>query len=122
MKILIADDSSIVRERLVDMVSELEGVEIAGQAANGLEAIDGVRRLKPDAVILDIQMPGENGIDVLAQIKKEKPAVTVIMLTNYPHPEFREKCTEAGADFFFDKSTQFGEVIEALRNWIQRQG
>jgi DNA-binding NarL/FixJ family response regulator len=106
MKILIVDDSAVVRERLVGMLSEIEGVEIAGEAENPQEAIEAIRRLKPDAVVLDIQMPGGNGIDVLEQIKKDSPAPMVIMLTNFPYPQYRKKCMEIGADFFFDKSTE----------------
>ncbi|MCI0486105.1 MAG: response regulator transcription factor [Blastocatellia bacterium] len=118
MTVFITDDSPIVRERLVDMLSELERIEIAGEAGDAQEAIDSIRQLKPDVVILDIQMPGGSGIAVLQHIKRARPAPIVIMFTNYPYPLFRKKCMDEGADFFFDKSTQFDEVIKVLRELI----
>lgn len=121
MKIFIADDSSIIRGRLVDLLSEREEIVIIGQAEQGSEATAAIRELQPDVVILDIRMPGGSGIDVLQDIKKEEPAPIVIMLTNYPYRQYRKKCMDAGADFFFDKSTQFDQVIRVLRGLTQRK-
>ena len=115
MKIFIADDSKLVRERLITMVSEIPGTEIAGEAKNAVKALNSIQKLGPDAVILDIRMPGGNGFDVLEKIKKNKSAPLVIMLTNYPFPQYRKKCMDAGADFFFDKSAEFPEVINVLK-------
>ncbi|MCI0696427.1 response regulator transcription factor [candidate division KSB1 bacterium] len=96
-------------------LSQLDGIQMAWQAQNASEAITAFQQLKPEVAILDIQMPDECGIAVLAYIKKESPQTTVIMLTNYPLPPFRKRCLEAGADYFFDKSTEFEKVIEVLR-------
>jgi DNA-binding NarL/FixJ family response regulator len=115
MRIFIADDSAIVRERLIEMLSDLKGVEIIGQAGEGLEALNSIQKLKPDVVILDIQMPNGNGIDVLQKIKKKRRRPILIILTNYSDSAYRTKCMDAGADFFFDKSTEFDEVIKVLR-------
>jgi len=119
MKVFIADDSAAVVERLITMLSELPQVEIIGQAQDALEAIKAIRQLNPDVVILDIRMPGGNGIDVLKDIKSNKPAPVVIMLTNYPYPQYRRKCKALGADFFFDKSTEFEKVTEVLGQLIK---
>src|SRR6185436_13444857 len=100
VEVVIADDSSAVRERLVSMLAELKGVEVVGQAQNVEEAIASIRALHPKAVILDIRMPGGSGINVLQNIKREQPAPVVIILTNYPYLQYRKKCLEAGADFF----------------------
>lgn len=118
MRIFIADDSAIVRERLIEMLSGLKDVEVIGQAGGGVEALNSIRELKPDVAILDIQMPGGSGIDVLKNIKKEEPALLVIMFTNYPYPEYRKQCMVAGADFFFDKSTEFDKVMKVLGSLI----
>ena len=112
IKVFIADDSLIVREHLVTMLDELAGIEIVGQAGNVAEAISAIRLLKPDAVILDILMPGGSGIDVLENIKQNDSTLVVIVLTNYPYPVFRQKCLQAGADFFLDKSTEFDQIPE----------
>jgi DNA-binding NarL/FixJ family response regulator len=117
IKVFIADDSLIVREHLVTMLEELAGIEVVGQAENVAEAISAIRILKPDAVILDIRMPGGSGIDVLQNIKQDDLAVLVIVLTNYPYPVYRQKCLQAGADFFLDKSTEFDQIPELFERF-----
>jgi DNA-binding NarL/FixJ family response regulator len=110
IKVFIADDSLIVREHLVTMLDELVGIEIVGQAEQVAEAISAIRDLQPDVVILDIRMPGGSGIDVLRNIKQDGVGPVVIILTNYPFLGYRQKCLEAGADFFLDKSTEFNQI------------
>jgi len=121
-KVFIVDDSLIVREHLVTMLDELAGIEIVGQAENVAEAISGIRILQPDVVILDIRMPGGNGIDVLQNIKQDEVAPMVIILTNYPYPGYRQKCLQAGADFFLDKSTEFDQIPELFERFKRRAG
>ena len=115
MQVAIVDDSAAIRARLMQKLSQIEGIQMAWQAQNAAEAIAAFQELRPEVAILDIQMPEGSGIEVLAHIKKESPQTTVIMLTNYPLPPFRKCCLEAGADYFFDKSTEFEKVIEVLR-------
>ena len=119
MKVFIVDDSELMVERLKTMLLELQGLEIVGEARDALEATKSILELKPDAVVLDIRMPGGNGIDVLRNIKGNNPAPVVIMLTNYPYPQYRRKCMDAGADFFFDKSSEFDKVTTVLKQMIQ---
>jgi DNA-binding NarL/FixJ family response regulator len=66
-------------------------------------------------VVLDISMPGGSGMYVLETVKKDRPVPVVIMLTNFAHDQYRQKCLQLGADYFFDKSTEFERVIEVLR-------
>ena len=117
IKVFIADDSLIVREHLVTMLDELAGIEIVGQAENVAEAISAIRNLQPDVVILDIRMPGGSGIDVLQRVKQDEAPPIVIILTNYPFPGYRQKCLEAGADFFLDKSTEFDQIPELFEQF-----
>lgn len=117
IKVFIADDSLIVREHLVTMLEELAGIKVVGQAENVAEAISAIRILQPDVVILDIRMPGGNGIDVLQTIKQDEVAPMVIILTNYPYPGYRQKCLQAGADFFLDKSTEFDQIPELFERF-----
>jgi len=114
LKVFIADDSAFIRERLPDMLSGLSAVEVIGQAEDGIEAVNSVRALNPDVVILDIRMPGKSGIEVLKELKQDKPNLIVIMLTNYPYPQYKKKCLGLGADFFFDKSTDFDKLFDVL--------
>ena len=121
VKVLIADDSTLVRERLRDMLSQLGQIELIGEARDGLEAMDAIRELSPDVVLLDIRMPKRNGIEVLQNIRKAGASPMVIMLTNYPYPQYQKKCMEAGASFFFDKATEFEKVLEVLEQLISGQ-
>ena len=115
MKVLIVDDSEAIRERLVEMISEVPDVEISSQAKDGQEAIRLIEETEPAVVVLDIQMPEVSGIDVLKFIGNGlKPKPLVIVLTNYPYPLYREKCLAMGADYFLDKSVDFEKVIDIL--------
>ena len=114
LKVFISDDSATVRERLVTMALDLPEVDVVGQADDAPRSLGAIRQTRPDVVILDIRMPGGNGIEVLREVKKMNPAPRVIMLTNYAYAQYREKCEEAGADFFFDKSTEFDQIPLAL--------
>ena len=117
INVFIADDSLIVREHLVTMLEELAGIEVVGQAENVAEAISAIWKIRPDVVILDILMPGGSGIKVLQNIKQDGAGPMVIILTNYPYPVFREKCLQAGADFFLDKSTEFDQIPELFERF-----
>jgi two-component system chemotaxis response regulator CheY len=115
--VFIVDDSLIIRERLVEMLDEVGGAELVGQAATVVEAIQGIWELKPDVVVLDYRMPpeGSSGLDVLQAVKQDTTAAPlVIVLTQYPYPAYREKCLELGADYFFDKASEFDKVPEVI--------
>ena len=122
MKILVADDSDLVRERLVGMLSEIENLGVILEATNGLMARDMIVMEKPDVAILDIRMPGRNGLDVLRDVKASNPATKIVILTNYPSAQYRSRCMEAGADFFFDKSNEFAKVLEVMRSYLSHHG
>jgi DNA-binding NarL/FixJ family response regulator len=115
MKVFIADDSLVLRERLEEMLSELPGVEIMGYAQDVPGALTSIKTLQPDVVILDIRMPGGSGVDVLQDIKRDRQTPVIIVLTNYPYPQYRKKCMDLGADFFFDKSTEFEKVTAVFK-------
>jgi len=119
MRIFIADDSKMLRVRLIDMLSEIEGVEIIGQAQDSLGAIKSIQKLNPHVVILDIRMPQENGIKVLEAIKKNNQPPKVIIFTNYPYPQYRKRYMDAGADFFFNKSTEFEKLIDTVKYLVR---
>jgi DNA-binding NarL/FixJ family response regulator len=102
----------------MDVVSRFQEIRVVDEVSDAPQAVESIARHKPDIVILDIQMPGGSGIEVLKTIKKNKPSPIVIMFTNYPYPQYRAKCMEAGADFFFDKSLEFDALTETLKNLI----
>src|SRR6266699_6365442 len=115
MKVFIADDSKIFVDRLADLLRDVRGVEVAGQAGDALEAVRCIRQVNPDAVILDLQMPGGTGLDVLRAIRKDHPYLLVLVCTNYPYSPYRQECLGAGANFFLDKSSEFEKIPAILR-------
>ena len=119
IKVFLADDSLIVREHLVTMLTEVTEVEIVGQAENVPDAINGIGKLQPDLVILDIRMPGGSGIDVLEKIKQEEIRPLVMILTNYPYFGYRQRCLNAGADYFLDKSKEFDQIPIVIERFAQ---
>jgi DNA-binding NarL/FixJ family response regulator len=121
MKVFLVDDSLVIRQRLKRMLADVNEVIVIGEAGDARTATtDNILRQKPDVVLLDIHLLDGSGIDILIALKKAKPAPAVIILTNYPFPQYRQKCLEAGADFFFVKSTEFDQVIPALKQLMSR--
>ena len=120
MRVFIADDSRVVVERLADLLKEVPGVQLVGRANDAPEAIHSIVKTNPDAVILDLQMPGGSGLDVLRSIRRSHPSVWVLICTNYPYPQYREECIAAGANYFLDKSAEFEKIPEILRDLTKK--
>ncbi|HAX46040.1 MAG TPA: response regulator [Nitrospina sp.] len=117
-RVLILDDSREVSERLANMLLELDGIEIVGQAENSKTAMAMNRELNPHAVVLDTRLPDETGIEVLKEIKKLNFDTKVIIFSNHSFPQYREKCLALGADFYFDKATEFEQVSRTIAQWV----
>lgn len=113
----MVDQSLIVRERLMEIVSELEDIEIVGQKETLIQAQELIKKAKPNAIILDPCLPDENCMELLRGIKKTD--CKVIIFTSHTFPQYREKCLATGADFFFDKSTEFQKIPKVLSQWAQ---
>jgi DNA-binding NarL/FixJ family response regulator len=110
MKIVIADDSSLLRDRIKSLLNSINNVSVVGEAENGMEALQLIREKEPDLAILDIRMPEINGIEVLKKIRKLKMKTRVCILTSYPYPQYRKRCLEAGADYFLSKTEDFEQI------------
>ena len=117
MRLFIADDSEILRSRLIDMLAEIEGINIVGEAKDSKEIAERIEALNPDVVILDIRMPGGDGILALETIRKSRrKQPKVIVFTNYPYLQYRKRCMDAGADFFFYKALEFEKLVQLIRD------
>jgi DNA-binding NarL/FixJ family response regulator len=112
--VFIVEDSIPVRERLVELIGDIDGVEIVGEAGTPAAAVSGILRTRPKYVVLDFQLDGGNGMDVLRAIRPQLPQTVFIVLTNYSQPQFRQTCMAAGATAFLDKSTEFAKVKEVI--------
>lgn len=114
VQVFIVEDSVPIRERLAGLLAAIEGVSVVGEADTQGAAIEGILRTHPDSVVLDIQLPGGSGIEVLRKVRAQCPDTAFIVLTNYPNPQYRRACIEAGASCFLDKNTDFSKVGEAV--------
>lgn len=113
-KVFIAEDFLPVRRRLTELLTELDGVEVVGEAESPTEAIDGILGTRPDWVILDYQLRGGTGVDVLRAVHPKAPSIRFIILSNHPTAQYRRVCTQCGAGWFFDKSTEFGKICDVI--------
>ena len=117
LRIIIAEDSAVVRGQLEQLVGNLEHIEIVEMVEDGDAAVTAIAERSPDLVLLDVHMPRRNGLEVLRAIRPDFEG-RVIMLTNFADPLTRRRCLEAGADHFFDKSTEFREMLRVVRNYV----
>lgn len=121
MKLLIADDSTLIQQRLAGLISQFTEIKSIQYAEDVPQAIETIIKGKPDVVVLDIQMPGGSGIDVLKGVQKEDHRPILIVFTNYPYPKLRKACFAAGADFFFDKSFDQNQLLVLLNKLMNKQ-
>jgi two-component system response regulator DevR len=110
MRVMIVDDSTIVRRRLAEIMGHVARVTVAGEAGSVAEALEKIPLLHPEVVVLDLHLPDGDGVAVLEAVKRSVPAPVVVMLSNYSDDFYRTWCEAAGADFFLDKAKQFDEL------------
>lgn len=113
IQILLVDDHQVVRDGLQHMLSQEQDMEVVGQGANGEEAISQVEKLSPNIVLMDIKMPGVDGIELTRQVKQKRPFCNVIMLTLYD--QYLMQAIEAGAKGYLLKDIQRDELAQAIR-------
>ena len=118
-KVLIADDHAIFREGLKQVIASTVDMVVADEADNGLEALNKIQHNHFDLLILDISMPGRNGLDVLADIKKLKPNLPVLILSMHPEEHFALRAFKAGASGYLTKGSSPQELFAALQKVSQ---
>jgi len=114
IKIFLADDHVMVREGLASMVAGESEIEIVGQCSNGLEVLPEVRRTGPDVVILDITMPGLNGLDTCRELTRKIKSISVLILTMHNDEDFVARALENGASGFLLKESAADQLVEAI--------
>lgn len=121
LKIVTVDDSSIITERLKYMLNEIDDIEILGNAHSISSAKELTSSVKPDVIILDINLSdddyGKTGIDLLVEFRQKLPEAKIIIFTNHNELHYRLICLEKGANYFFDKSNESNKMTEVIKQW-----
>jgi len=115
IKILIVDDHTVLRDGIRALLSLHNDIEIVGEAAEGKEAIEKVRELNPDVVIMDIAMPGMDGLEATRRIRKKNHTVKVLVLSQYDNREYILSCIKAGTSGYIPKRALGSELVSAIR-------
>ena len=114
-RVLIADDHAIVREGVRALLKLSDDIDVVGEAANGLEAIEAARRLSPDVILMDIAMPGLGGLEATLEIRKENPAARILVLTQYEDREYIRRFLRAGVSGYVLKKAAGSELTSIIR-------
>ena len=108
--IYIVDDSTAIRSRLHEMLGRLDGVRVVGEAGAASQAVTEILSLRPHSVLLDLNLVGSSGMQVLRALHPQAPEIVFVVLTNHAEPQYRRACERAGAAYVPDKSTEFDRV------------
>ena len=114
LDVFIVEDSAPIRERLIELMGEIAGVAVVGFAETPADAIAKILSARPDCVVLDYQLLGGTGVDVINGVRPKAPDLVFVVLTNHANPKYRRICLDAGASWFFDKSTEFKKIKEVI--------
>lgn len=123
MRAYIVEDSKVVRDRLVALLEEIDGLEIVGKSGSIKAATENIFRLQPDVMLVDIRLPDGSGLDLLAKIQACGLKIIPIIMTLDPYPEHRKLAMERGAVYFFDKAKELWKIPVTLEQMIaERKG
>ena len=115
IKVLLADDHSIVRAGLRRIIEESGDIEVVAEAADGREAVLAVRKEKPDVAVIDISMPVLDGLEVITQLKRERSDVPILVLTMHEEPQYVIRAIETGAMGYITKQSAPEQLVKAIR-------
>ena len=115
IKVLVVDDHTIVRDGICALLALTGDIEVAGEAANGSEALEKVKKLQPNVVLMDIAMPIMGGLEATRRIRREFPGIKVLILTQYDDKEYVIPIIEAGASGFISKVAASSELVSGIR-------
>ncbi|MGB9716507.1 MAG: response regulator [Thermodesulfovibrionales bacterium] len=115
IRILIADDHAVVREGIKQILSGTSDMVVVAEARDGYEVVEKLDKDSFDIIILDISMPGKSGLDVLKDIKRQRPELPVLILSMYPADQYAERVLKAGASGYLSKESAPEELIETIR-------
>lgn len=116
IQVLLVDDHAMVRKGMKALLNEYEGISVVGEATNGLKALELVERLKPDVVLMDLLMPGMDGIEAIKRILAIQPHQRILVLTGYLRDDKLIPAIEAGALGYLLKDAQPEELVQSVRD------
>jgi len=115
--VLIADDQTLFREGIKDLLEDEKGIKVIGEASNGPQAIEMVKKLKPDVVLMDIKLPQMDGVSATKIIRKECPETNVLILSSYEDEAHITEAIQAGANGYLSKMLPASELVHALKTF-----
>lgn len=115
IRILVVDDHPIIRKGLKQIIEETYDLIVEEEASNGYEVLEKIQKKNFDVIILDLAIPGINGLDVLKQLKKIKPELPVLILSMYPEEQYAIRVLKAGASGYLTKESAPEELVSAIR-------
>jgi DNA-binding NarL/FixJ family response regulator len=118
-RILIVDDSPVIRKRLRELLEQQTGWEVCGEAANGREGIEKAQELKPDVIVLDLSMPVMNGIEAARELTRLLPSVPLLMCTDFETAHLRRKALSAGVRTVVSKSELLGDLVTSIQDLLE---
>lgn len=121
IKILIVDDHELIRRYIAEILATQRDFNVVGQAGDGMEAVRRAEQFQPDVVLLDIGLPGLNGLQAVPLIKRVSPKAEILMVTSHDHPFFVKEAFDAGARGFLAKSDVSAELIDAVSDVHRRR-
>ena len=116
----IVDDSAAIRERIHEMISPMAWIRVVGHATDAPSAVTDILALRPDTVLLDLELQDSNGLQVLRTVHPQMPQVRFVILSNHSEPQYRRACSRAGASEFIDKAHEFERVREVFAGLATR--
>ncbi len=119
IKVMLVDDHILMREGIKNLLEFDGSIEVVSEASDGIECLDNLKHIIPDIILLDINMPNKNGIEVLTEIKKKSMPVKILMLTVHNEVEYLLKAIDIGADGYILKDTESAELKRAINYIIQ---
>lgn len=119
IRILLADDHTIVRSGLKQILNSEPGFEVAFEANNGNEVLDFMREQTVDVIVMDITMPGRNGLETLKELKRSNPKIPVVILSMHPRDQYAVRVLKAGASGYITKETAPEELVSAIRKAVR---
>ena len=115
IRVLVVDDHPIVQQGLTGLITPRYGMAVVGQAKDGIEAVQKAHALKPDVILMDLVMPGKNGVEAITEIKQEQPEARILVLTSFGEGEQISAAVKAGALGYLLKDSPPDDLLHAIR-------